>query len=107
MAKAKDNSQRFSIKPLGDRIVVKPADMGSEKKHISGIIIPDTGDKEKPARGTVVAVGTGKHEDGKLVPMTVKVGDKVLFSKYGYDDVKIDGEDYYVLSEASVLGIIK
>ena len=97
----------LSIKPLADRVVVKPAEKGEEKKLPSGIIIPDTVDKEKPAKGTVVAVGPGKYEDGKLVPMNVKIGDKVLFSKYGYDDVKIDGEEYYILSESSILGILK
>lgn len=94
----------LSIKPLGDRVVVKPA----EKDEItpSGIIIPDSANREKPERGTVVAVGAGKHDDGMLVPMTVKVGDTVLFSKYGYDEVKIDGTEYYILSESNVLAII-
>jgi chaperonin GroES len=95
-----------SISPLGDRVVVKPADKKEEKTLISGIIIPDSVDKERPAKGTVVATGPGKFEDGKLVPMTVKVGDTVLFSKYGYDEVKVDGEDYLILSESSVLAVI-
>jgi chaperonin GroES len=98
--------ETLSIKPLGDRIVVLPTEKG-EEKHASGMILADTANKEKPATGTVVAVGPGRYEDGKLVPMTVKVGDKILFSKYGYDDVKMNGEEYYVLSEASVLAVLK
>ena len=93
--------------PLGDRIVVLPSEKEGEKKLASGIIIPETVDKEKPAKGEVIAVGLGKYENGKRVPMQVKVGDTVLFSKYGYDEVKIDDVEYYILSESSILGIIK
>ncbi|HEX8947010.1 MAG TPA: co-chaperone GroES [Candidatus Paceibacterota bacterium] len=96
----------ISIQPLGDRVVVKPVGKEELSKSVSGIIIPDTANKEKPERGTVVAVGPGKYEDGERVPMAVKVGDTVLFSKYGYDEVKIDGEEYYILAESSVLAII-
>lgn len=99
-------SSSISIAPLGDRVVVKPADMQEEKTLASGIIIPETVDKERPSKGTVVAVGPGKYDDGVLVPMTVKVGDTVLFSKYGYDEVKIDGTEYFILSESSILGVI-
>lgn len=98
--------QTISINPLGDRVVVRPADKGEEKTLASGIIIPETVDKERPSKGTVVAVGPGKYDDGVLVPMTVKVGNTVLFSKYGYDEVKIDGEEYYILSESSILATI-
>ncbi|HUY05281.1 MAG TPA: co-chaperone GroES [Candidatus Paceibacterota bacterium] len=98
-------TKKFSLVPLGDRIVVKPADTAGEKKLASGIIIPETVDREKPAEGTVVAVGPGKYEDGARVPMQVAVGDTVLFSKYGYDTVKIEGQEYYILSESSVLGV--
>lgn len=94
-----------SIKPLGDRVVVRPS-REDEKKLPSGIIIPDTVDKEKPATGVVIAVGPGRYDDGELVPMQVKVGDRVLFSKYGYDEVKHDGEEYYILSESSVLAVL-
>lgn len=99
-------TKKLSLKPLGDRIVVKPSEKEGEKKLASGIIIPETVDKEKPAQGTVVAVGPGKYEDGKRVPMQVKMGDTVLFSKYGYDEVKIEGQEYYILSESSILGIV-
>jgi len=99
-------AKTFAFRPLGEKIVVKPAQKEGEKKLASGIIIPDTANKERPARGKVVAVGEGKVEDGKRVPLTVKVGDEVLFSKYGYDEIKLDGEEYFILSESSVLGII-
>ena len=96
--------KRLSITPLADRVVVQPA--SREEVSVSGIIIPDTASREKPEQGTVVAVGPGKYEDGTLVPMTVKVGDTVLFSKYGYDEVKIDGEDYFILAESGVLAVL-
>jgi chaperonin GroES len=96
--------EKLSIQPLADRVVVKPS--AREEVSASGIIIPDSASREKPEQGTVVAVGSGKYEDGDLLPMTVKVGDTVLFSKYGYDQVKIDGEEYYILSESSVLAIV-
>jgi len=99
-------AKKFKITPLGDRLVVMPSDKEGEKKLPSGIIIPETIDKEKPSKGTVVAVGSGKYEDGAHVPMQVNVGDVVLFSKYGFDEVKIEGQEYYILSESAVLGII-
>jgi chaperonin GroES len=98
---------KFPVQPLGDRVVVRPEKAGEEKKLPSGIIIPQSANKERPEQGEVVAVGQGKYEDGKLIPMTVKVGDTVIFSKYGFDEVKLDGSEYYILAESSVLGIIK
>ena len=95
---------KLSIAPLADRVVVEPA--SKEEVSVSGIIIPDTAKQEKPERGTVVAVGPGKFDDGVQVPMSVKIGDTVLFSKYGYDEVKIDGTEYLILAESSILGII-
>ena len=100
------NSNTLKLQPLGDRVIVKPVSK-EEKTTSFGIIIPESADKERPAKGTVVAVGPGKTEDGKILPMNVKVGQQVLFSKYGYDEVKMDGEEYYILSEANVLAIIK
>lgn len=96
------------IKPLGDRVVVRPlteAEAGTISA--SGIIIPETAKKEKPEQGIVVAVGAGKwNEDGdKRLAMDVAVGDKVVFSKYGYDEVKVDGKDYFIVAESSVLAI--
>ena len=99
-------TKKFSLSPLGDRIVVKPSEKEGEKKLPSGIIIPETVDREKPAQGTVVAVGPGKYEDGKRVPMQVKVGDLVLFSRYGFDEVKIEEQEYYILAESNILGIV-
>lgn len=100
-------AKKLALAPLSDRIVVKPSEKEGEKKLASGIIIPETVDKEKPMKGEVVAVGQGKYEDGKRVPMQVKVGDVILFSKYGYDEVKVDGEEYYILPESGVLAVIK
>ncbi|MFA7302254.1 MAG: co-chaperone GroES [Candidatus Paceibacterota bacterium] len=99
-------AKKLSLSPLGDRVVVLPSDREGEKKLPSGIIIPDSVDKEKPAKGEVVAVGPGKYDDGDRVPMQVKVGDTVLFSKYGYDEVKVEGETYYIIAEANILGIV-
>jgi len=98
-----------NIKPLADRVVVRP--LSAEEAgtvSASGIIIPDTAKKEKPEQGVVIAVGDGKwDEDGeKRIPMDIKVGDKVVFSKYGYDEVKFGSSEYYIVSEASILGII-
>jgi len=97
-----------TIIPIGDRVLIKtisPEEL--EKKSVSGIIIPDTVSKEKPEQGKVIAVGNGKYDDGVLIPMTVKVGDRVIFSKYGYDEIKHNGEEYYILSESNILAVIK
>jgi chaperonin GroES len=86
--------------PYGDRILVKP--LPEDTVTSFGIIIPDTA-REKPEQGKVVAVGPGKKsEDGKVIPVSVKVGDKIMFSKYGYDEVRIDGQDYYLIREESI-----
>ncbi len=95
------------IQPIGDRVLIKPILESDDKKTTSGIIIPETVSKEKSEQGKVVAVGAGKYDEDTLVPMTVKVGDTVVFSKYGYDEVKIEGEEYYILSESSILAIIR
>ena len=94
----------FTLEPLDDRIVVKPGE--EEETTVSGIVIPDTA-KEKPQEGEVVAVGPGRFEDGSRVPMDVKVGDRVLYSKYGGTEVKYDNEDYLILSARDVLAIIE
>ena len=94
---------KFGLEPLDDRIVVKPGE--EEETTISGIVIPDTA-KEKPQEGEVVAVGPGRFEDGKRVPMDVKQGDRVLYSKYGGTEVKVGGEEYLVLSARDVLAIV-
>ena len=95
----------MNIKPLGDRVLVQPIEESEVKK--GGIIIPDTA-KEKPQEGKVVALGTGKRDDdGKLVPFTVKKGDRVLISKYGGTEIKIDGKDYLIMREEDILGVIE
>ncbi|MBF0302688.1 MAG: co-chaperone GroES [Desulfamplus sp.] len=95
----------MSLRPLQDRIVVERVEETKTTK--GGIIIPDTA-KEKPAEGKVIAVGKGRvGEDGKLIPMELKVGDRILFSKYGGTDVKIDGIDYLIMRQDDVLGVIE
>ena len=93
-----------NVKPLGDRVIVQPIEEQETKN--GGIIIPDTA-KEKPQEGKVVALGTGKIDDnGKKVEFTVKQGDKVLISKYGGTEIKVDGESYLIMREDDILGII-
>jgi chaperonin GroES len=93
-----------SIKPLEDRIVVKPLD--AEQTTASGLVIPDTA-KEKPQEGEVVAVGPGRrNEEGKRIEVDVKKGDRVLIGKYSGTDVKIDGTDYVILREDEILGVL-
>lgn len=101
-------TEKTTIVPLGDRVVVRPlTPEEAGTVSASGIIIPDSASKERPEQGVVVAVGAGKYDDGVLVPMTVKEGDRVVFSKYGFDEVKISGETYVLVSESNILGIIK
>jgi chaperonin GroES len=92
-----------SLQPLEDRIVVKPSE--GEEMTASGLVIPDTA-KEKPQEGEVVAVGPGRFEDGNRVPLDVKVGDKVIYSKYGGTEVKLAGDEYLILSARDVLAIV-
>ena len=93
-----------TIKPLEDRILVRPDE--GEETTASGIVIPDTA-KEKPQEGTILAVGPGKRSDsGDLIPMDVSEGDKVVYSKYGGTEIKIDGEDLLILSARDVLAIV-
>ncbi len=94
----------IAIKPLEDRIVVKA--IAAEQTTASGLVIPDTA-KEKPQEGTVVAVGPGRFEDGVRTPVDVKVGDVVLYSKYGGTEVKYNNEEYLVLSARDVLAVIE
>ena len=93
---------KFSLKPLEDRVVVKPSE--EEETTASGLVIPDTA-KERPQEGEVIAVGPGRFEEGNRIPMDVKVGDKVIYSKYGGTEVKVDGEEYLILSARDVLAI--
>ncbi len=95
----------MKIRPLNDRILIKRVE--EEEKTKGGIIIPDSA-KEKPAEGIVVAVGNGKHNDkGERVALEVKAGDRVLFSKYGGTDVKLEGEDHLIMREDDILAIVE
>ena len=100
-------SSKIKIQPLADRVLIKPLS-AKDKKTASGIIIPETVSKEKPEQGKVIAIGEGRiDESGKKIPVKVKVGDTVLFSKYGYDEVKIDEEEYFILKEENILAVIR
>jgi chaperonin GroES len=95
---------KLNIKPLGDRIVIKP--MEAEEKTKGGIILPDTV-KEKPVEGTIVAAGPGrKSDDGKIVEMEVKVGEKILYGKYSGTEVTIEGEEYLIMRESDIFAIV-
>jgi chaperonin GroES len=95
----------MKLRPLDDRIVVKPQE--AEEKTAGGIVLPDTA-KEKPMMGKVIAIGNGKlTDDGKRVPVAVKKNDIVLYGKYGGSDVEIDGQEYKILRESEILGIVE
>ena len=104
MAKGNGTATAVKLQPLGDRVVVQPAEREETTK--SGIVIPDTA-KEKPQRGTVVAAGEGRRDDdGDRIPMDVKVGDQVLFAKYAGTEFKLDDQDLLILAEKDVLAVI-
>lgn len=95
----------MNIKPLGDRVIIKP--IAEDITTKSGIVLPETMEKEKAEKGEVLAVGPGRILDnGQVAPMAVKVGDKVMFKKYSPDEIKIDGEELLVISEQDILAII-
>jgi chaperonin GroES len=95
---------KLNIKTLADRVIIKPAE--AEEKTKGGIILPDTA-KEKPIEGSIVAVGAGRvTEDGKSVPMNLKVGDKVLYGKYSGTEIKVEGEEYLIMRESDIYGIV-
>ena len=96
---------KTKIIPLGDRVLVEI--MEEKNKTSSGIYIPETIDKEKPEQGKVIAVGEGNYEDGKLIPLSVKVGDTIVFSKYGYDEIKLEDKEYIIVKQDNILAIIK
>ena len=97
----------MKLNPLGDHVVIKA--LPAEEVTKSGIVLPATADKEKPEQGEVIAVGPGKwNEDGdKRLPVSVKVGDKVVFKKYSPDEIEIDGEEYLILSESDLVAVIQ
>lgn len=92
------------VKPLADRVVIRP--LNREEKTASGIVLPDTA-KEKPQEGEVLAVGPGRYEDGKRVELEVKVGDRVIFSKYAGTEVKVGDDEVLILRESDVLAIVE
>lgn len=95
-----------NIKPLSDHVFIEPVE--EEKTTESGIVIPETADKERPMKGKILAVGPGKRDErGELVPMSVKVGDMVLFKKYGPDEIEVDGKTYLVGQEDDILAILE
>ncbi|MGI5998397.1 MAG: co-chaperone GroES [Lutispora sp.] len=94
----------MNIKPLGDRVVIKVLE--NEETTKSGIVLPGTA-KEKPMQGEVLAVGSGELVDGKKIPLELKVGDRVIYSKYAGTEVKIDGEEYLILRQNDVLAIVE
>ncbi|OGF70141.1 co-chaperone GroES [Candidatus Giovannonibacteria bacterium RIFCSPLOWO2_02_FULL_45_14] len=96
----------LKIKPLGDRVLIEPLEKGAEKTK-SGIVIPDTAEKERPEQGIVIEVGEGKRDEkGNLIPVLVSKGQKVLFSKYGPTELKIDDKEYLIAREEDILAII-
>src|SRR5438552_10469282 len=97
-------AKQFNLEPLEDRIVVKPGE--AEETTISGLVIPDTA-KEKPTEGEVIAVGPGRFEEGNRVPMDVKVGDRVVYSKYGGNEYKYKGDEYVILQARDIYAVIE
>lgn len=96
---------KVNLKPLGGNVLVKPL---KEEVSASGIVLPDTVDREKPQKGEVVALGTGRvTKEGKTIPFNLKVGDKVLFKKYSPDEVELDGDDYLIMDEDAVLAVLQ
>ena len=101
--------KKIKLTPLADRVLVKPyteedlRKAGSKDKKKINFILPESMTKEKSARGKVLAVGEGRYVEGKLIPVKVKVGDIILFSKYSYDEVELDGEELYLLKEENIL----
>jgi len=102
-------SKKLGVRPLGDKVIVEPlSEMERGAMTNSGIFIPETAEKERSEQGTIVAVGPGKRDDdGRLSPMNVKVGERVMFAKYGPDEIKIGGKEYFILSESSILAVFE
>ena len=96
----------MKIKPLSDHVLIEPAK--EEEKTKTGILLPETAEKERPGEGKVIAVGPGRiTEEGKLIPVSVKPGQKVLFKKYGPDEIKVDDKEYLIAKEEDILAIIE
>ncbi len=103
-----DEKDDSKIRPLGNRVLIRPfTKQELEPKNAFGIILPEAKSKEKAEQGIVLALGPGLVQDGKLIPMHVKVGDTVAFSKYGYEDIWVDSEELYLIKEDNVLAVLK
>jgi chaperonin GroES len=99
-------AKKIGIKPLADYVLIEP--IKEEEKTKAGILLPESAEKEKPEKGKVVAVGPGRRDEkGNLVPVSVKVGDVVLFKKYGPDEIKVEGKEYLICKEEDILAIIE
>ncbi len=109
VSKSSDKSlNKTGLIPLGNRVLIKPYTKEElQTKNSFGIILPNSGNKEKSEQGLVLAVGPGEYKEGNLVPVSVKVGDRVVFSRYGYEDITLDGQDYYLIKDDSILAVIK
>ena len=104
---AKKPNSAINITPLGSRVLIKPFTKEElQGKNSFGIILPDSGSKDKSEQGVVVAVGEGEYQNGHFIPVTVKVGDKVAFSKYGFDQIQSGGEELYLIKEENILAKI-
>ena len=108
MAQKKQLSGADRVTPLHDRVLIEPFEEDQlQSGNDAGIIMPETAQEEKPQQGKIVAVGDGKRdENGELIPMSVEVGQKVIFSKFGYDTITVDSEEYYILKEDNILAVI-
>jgi chaperonin GroES len=96
----------MKIKPLADHVLIEP--IKEEERTKTGILLPETAEKERPEQGRVIAIGPGrKTSAGKIVPLEVKVGDKVLFTKYGPNEIKVDGKEYLIAKEEDILAILE
>ena len=103
----KNSIKKVAIQPLGNRALIRPFTKGElETKNAFGIILPGSDKKEKAEQGVVLAIGPGSYIDGKFVATTIKAGDVVSFSKYGFDDITMDGEELYLIKEENILAII-
>jgi len=99
-------AKKINIKPLGDYVLIEP--IKEEEKTKAGILLPESAEKEKPEKGKVIAVGPGRRDEkGNLIPVSVKVGQTVLFKKYGPDEIKVDDKEYLICKEEDILAIIE
>jgi len=105
MEKLNMSNSTPSIRPLLDRIVVEPKE--AETKTAGGIVLPESADKDKPMEGTVIAIGTGRYVDGKVQPLQVKIGDRILFGKYAGTNVKLTNKELLVMREEDVMGVLE